>query len=455
MPHVSQIDILEILNGISDQQAFDSDFGGDSDAEDVLCVSSASNTPTSTTRGSKRKNAFNGGPSTSPLSSSSCNINSHDDSNLSTISSEVPKLSRLRSRKLKSAINSNALQSSSGSEVDDSDFDPSYEPIPHIDTNDNILAENSDNENNMLNISEPLNIENMDLLVDFIENSDDDSNYIEDNNENNILFSFSKDQPLTSLSYDSFDFNEFYGPNVLVDIKSPMQNFDIYFSDFYQYIVDQSNLYSNQCGKNLNLSIIEFKAFLGILIIMGFHRLPSLRLYWSANENFYNLRISNIMTQKRFLNILRYLHLNDNSKMPKRESSTFDKLYKIRPMIDHLNNVYCTSFSPDRNLSCDESMVGFKGRSGIKQYMPMKPVKRGFKIWAICCAITGYLLKFIIYEGKKDSKEKGSLGEKTVLEMTNNYQDKGYCVFFDRFFSSINLVSELLKRKIFACGTMF
>lgn len=85
--------------------------------------------------------------------------------------------------------------------------------------------------------------------------------------------------------------------------------------------------------------------------------------------------------------------------MPK--SSTFDKLYKIRPMMNHLNNVYCTSFSLDKNLSCDESMVGFKGRSGIKQYMPMKPVKRGFKIWAICCAITGYLLKFIIYEGKK------------------------------------------------------
>jgi len=223
MPHVSQIDILEILNVISDQQAFDSDFGGDSDAEDVLCVSSASNTPTSTTRGSKRKNEFNDSPFTSPLSSSSCNINPHDDSNLSTISSEVPKLSRLRSRKLKSTINSNVLQNSSGSEFEDSDFDPSYEPIPHTDTTNNILAENSDNKNNMLNISEPLNIENMDLLVDFIENSDDDSNSIIMNNENNILFSFSKDQPLTSLSYDSFNFNELYGPNVLVDIKKPMQ----------------------------------------------------------------------------------------------------------------------------------------------------------------------------------------------------------------------------------------
>jgi hypothetical protein len=75
-------------------------------------------------------------------------------------------------------------------------------------------------------------------------------------------------------------------------------------------------------------------------------------------------------------------------------------------MINHLSNVYFTSFSPDRNLSCDESMVGLKGQSGIKQYMPMKLVKRRFKIWAICCAITGYLLKFIIYEEKKDSKEK-------------------------------------------------
>lgn len=272
-------------------------------------------------------------------------------------------------------------------------------------------------------------------------------------NENNIG-NFSKDPPYTALTYDTFNFNELFGPNKLVDIKSPLQNFNIFFSDLYHYIVDQSNLYSNQCGKNLNLSIDEFKAFLGILIIMGFHSLPSIRLYWCANENFFVSRVANIMTQKRFLNILRYLHLNDNSIMPQRGSPTFDKLYKVRPMINRLNDVFAKSFSPDRNLSCDESMVPFKGRSGMKQYMPMKPVKRGFKIWALCCAITGYLLKFMVYEGKKESVEKGSLGEKTVLELTNNYQDKGYCVFFDRFFSSIQLVSKLLKRKIFACGTI-
>jgi len=70
-------------------------------------------------------------------------------------------------------------------------------------------------------------------------------------------------------------------------------------------------------------------------------------------------------------------------------------------MINYLNEKFASNFFPGRNLSCDESMAGFKGRSGIKQYMPMKPVKRGFKIWSLCCAITFYLLKFMVYEGKK------------------------------------------------------
>lgn len=87
---------------------------------------------------------------------------------------------------------------------------------------------------------------------------------------------------------------------------------------------------------------------------------------WSADEIFYNPRIANVMTQKRFLNILRYIHLNDNSVMPQRGSPTFDKLYKIRPMINYLNEAFLKHFSPDKHLSCDENMVAFKGRSGIK-----------------------------------------------------------------------------------------
>jgi len=38
----------------------------------------------------------------------------------------------------------------------------------------------------------------------------------------------------------------------------------------------------------------------------------------------------------------------------------------------------------------------------MKQYMPLKPTKRGFKVWVRADAITGYFCDFDIYVGKSD-----------------------------------------------------
>lgn len=160
------------------------------------------------------------------------------------------------------------------------------------------------------------------------------------------------------------------------------------------------------------------------------------------------------MTLKRFLKVLRYLHVNDNEVMPKKGEPEFDKLYKVRPIITCLTKNFLEAYNPSRNLSVDESMIAFKGRTHLKQYMPQKPIKRGIKVWALCCADTGYLLQFSVYEGRRESDEKGSLGEKTVLELTRPFQDKFYCVYFDNFFTSFSLLSKLLDRKLFGCGTM-
>jgi hypothetical protein len=112
------------------------------------------------------------------------------------------------------------------------------------------------------------------------------------------------------------------------------------------------------------------------------------------------------------------------------------------------------AYNPGRNLAVDESMVTFKGRTHLKQYMPQKPIKRGLKIWALACSSTGYLLNFSVYEGKKASDEESSLGEKTVLELTKPFEGKYYCVYFDNFFTSSSPLSKLLERKLFGCGTM-
>ncbi|KAJ8945549.1 hypothetical protein NQ318_020395 [Aromia moschata] len=39
--------------------------------------------------------------------------------------------------------------------------------------------------------------------------------------------------------------------------------------------------------------------------------------------------------------------------------------------------------------SVDESMTKFKGRSRLKQYLPLKLIKRGIKVWTRCDSLIG------------------------------------------------------------------
>lgn len=120
------------------------------------------------------------------------------------------------------------------------------------------------------------------------------------------------------------------------------------------------------------------------------------------------------MPLKRFLKITRLLHVNDNTMMPKKGENEYDRLFKIRPFLDYNSKRFKLLFDPSRNLSM--SMVKYKGRSSLKQYMPMKPIKRGFKVWVIACAVTGYCLGMSVYEGAEGKTDTTmTLGERASI----------------------------------------
>ncbi|KAI4454281.1 piggybac transposable element-derived protein 4 [Holotrichia oblita] len=83
-------------------------------------------------------------------------------------------------------------------------------------------------------------------------------------------FTFSK-VPSIPQTFQNFQFNENFGPKVEVDTSSPLAIFLIIFADALHLIVEPSNLYATQNGVDLNLNLAELKAFLGILIVMGYH----------------------------------------------------------------------------------------------------------------------------------------------------------------------------------------
>ena len=99
------------------------------------------------------------------------------------------------------------------------------------------------------------------------------------------------------------------------------------------------------------------------------------------------------MPRNRFAKILSHLHVNDNLLMSRDNT---DHLYKMRALIESLNNRYVKL---SKQVSIDESMILFKGRSSLKQYNPMKPIKRGYKLW-VRADMDGYISKFDIYQGR-------------------------------------------------------
>jgi hypothetical protein len=78
------------------------------------------------------------------------------------------------------------------------------------------------------------------------------------------------------------------------------------------------------------------------------------------------------------------------------------------------------------------------------QYMPAKPIKHGIKVFALCCAHTGYLYHFKIYSGK-ESKLVWSLGAvvKRLLLGANIGTSKKRILYTDNFSTSLGVMTYL------------
>ena len=217
-------------------------------------------------------------------------------------------------------------------------------------------------------------------------------------------------------------------------------------------IVFQTNLYATQKGERYILTTEkEIRTFIGINFIMGINKLPSYRDYWSTVPYLRNAYICRLMTVNRFGWLLSHIHLNDNSIIPARNSPNFDKLYKLRPFLDKIEINFQKNFNLGPSIAIDESMIKFKGRSNIKQYLPKKPIKRGYKVWMLADK-SGYCYRFQIYTGKTDKQVTKDLGGKVVNTLTSDLDGKEHRVYFDNYFTSVKLMENLLSRKINACG---
>ena len=92
----------------------------------------------------------------------------------------------------------------------------------------------------------------------------------------------------------------------------------------------------------------------------------------------------------------------------------------------------------------------------MKQYLPMKPVKRGFKVWVRADAVTGFFCDFDVYVGRPSdgTATEVELGERVVLQLSECLRGGNYHLYFDNFFTTCRLLDTLHSQGLYACGTV-
>lgn len=252
------------------------------------------------------------------------------------------------------------------------------------------------------------------------------------------------------------------GPTNILDTINeitPLSVFKLLITDeIINYITFQTNLYANQIylknGKPYSeTNANEINDFIGLNLLMGIKKQCSYRDYWSSAPDLHDDYISNIMPVNRFSWLLSHLHLNDNSVIPKKGDANYDKLYKVRPFLNLILKNSQAVYNPNRIVAIDESMIKFKGRHSSKQYMPKKPIKRGYKVWALADKY-GYLWNFDVYTGKSGDTVEKNLGARVVKNLSAPLKNKNYFLYFDNYFTSYPLMSYLKSNGIYACGTV-
>ena len=221
--------------------------------------------------------------------------------------------------------------------------------------------------------------------------------------------------------------------------------------------MEQNNIYVAQKQKKSwfnDTNKDEMKAFVGALFFMAIHRLPNFDHYFSRDWVFAVPSIHNVSTRNRFQQLWQNFHLMDNSRQPAPIDESYNKLYKLRPIINVMKEKFKQVYNICQKLCVDKHMVKGRPKNPVKQYLPMKPIKRCTKLWELACSCCGHLYDFQVYTGKSGGNSQRGLVHRVLRDLDMQLRDKETVVYIDNFFTSNPLLQELKESSINVVGTL-
>ena len=264
-------------------------------------------------------------------------------------------------------------------------------------------------------------------------------------------------------------------PDFNVNTTCPIDYFKLFFTDpIIEHIVKCTNDYvrieinkKRRTKPNYidpqwsldgsdNLTCEELYAYIGCCVIISVNPSQQLHHIFSSEPYLNNMGIQNIFTL--FTKIGHYFCVSVKSLEPPRDSDSYDKMYKIWPIVEHLNKVFPKYYHYGPHVVLDESTVGMHSCDSSRQFCPQKPCKWGWKVFLLCDSEyieKPYLLSFSPYLGKKYTpKSKYGLYFDVVQKMTKFMRGSHVKLYTDLAYSSVRTLLYLKKHSIFGTLTI-
>lgn len=103
----------------------------------------------------------------------------------------------------------------------------------------------------------------------------------------------------------------------------------------------------------------------------------------------------------------------------------------------------------------------FKGRFGLRQYVPSKRSRYGIKTYVACESSSGYAFNILSHQFSSELKNMEircdgnlMLSQKIVIYLCEHLLNQGYHIFIDNYFCSTSLAQFLLKKDTLMTGTI-
>ena len=136
---------------------------------------------------------------------------------------------------------------------------------------------------------------------------------------------------------------------------------------------------------------------------------------------------------------------------------TEDDRYQFEPKVRPIYNAFkkansCVCIRPGTYVTIDEMMVRFKGKSRETYRMCGKPIREGYKFFALCDAESKFIWRIFPY-GRVSTKC-GIIT--TVVDQVKSLPDRGikyYVCAMDNYFTYHSVINKCVDAHVHVCGT--